>query len=89
MELWMRSQDRTDLICTNRIYAVNNQIRTNVYGVIGFIVLGEYKTKERALEVLDEIQKIFMFNTKCYSYQEADLFLKTKMLPMFYEMPEK
>ena len=58
MELWMRSQDRTDLICINRIYAVNNQIRTKVYGEIGFTVLGEYKTKERALEVLDEIQEI-------------------------------
>lgn len=63
MELWIRSQDRTDLICTNRIYAVNNQIRTKVYGEIGFTVLGEYKTKERALEVLDEIEeKINLIN---------------------------
>ena len=58
MDLWIRSQDKTDLICTKRIYVVNNQIRTNVYEVIGFAILGEYATKERALEILDEIDNL-------------------------------
>ena len=58
MELWIRSQDKKDLICTRRIYVHENTIRTNVYEAIGFAILGKYKTKERALEVLDEIQSI-------------------------------
>ena len=57
MELWIRSQDKKDLICTRRIYVHENTIRTNVYEAIGFAILGEYETKERALEVLDEIQR--------------------------------
>ncbi len=46
MELWIRSQDKKDLICTRRIYVHENTIRTNVYEAIGFAILGEYKTKE-------------------------------------------
>lgn len=66
MDLWIRSQDKTDLICTKRIYVVNNQIRTNVYEAIGFAILGEYATKERALEILDEINTI-----KYYKYMAS------------------
>lgn len=58
MELWIRSQDKKDLICTRRIYVHENTIRTNVYEAIGFAILGKYKTNERALKVLDEIQSL-------------------------------
>ena len=63
MELWIRSQEKDDLVCTKRVYVKDNTIRTNVYETIGFTILGEYKTKERALEVLDEINEI-----KYYKY---------------------
>ena len=56
MELWVRSQDRECLVKTNRI-----DIDTNGRTILvnGFeTIVGTYKSKERALEVLDEIQNI-------------------------------
>ena len=54
MELWIRSQDRKDLISTRGICMAKGD-----YEQIGIfangMVIGTYKTKERALEVLDEI----------------------------------
>ena len=51
--------------------------------------LGVYKTKERALEVLDEIQNIFSLKIENKSYEEADLILKAKMLDSCYQMPKE
>lgn len=51
-------------------------------------VVGVYKTKERAIEVLDEIQNIFSLKIENKSYNEADLLLKAKMLNSCYQMPE-
>lgn len=71
MELWVRSQDRTDLVKANALWVMDNQIWMEVpfyenHKKIGLTITGynhklaEYKTKERALEVLDEIQNILM-----------------------------
>ena len=65
MDLWVRSQNR-------EILRINPELEIYEYGNTKFLVmdtkgyvdygkakiLGEYKTKERALEVLDEIEKI-------------------------------
>ena len=61
MELWIRSQDKTTLIRSYEIYI-------SEYGKGSYVirakktshVLGTYKTKERAIEVLDEIQAYLM-----------------------------
>lgn len=69
MELWVRSQNREML-------RINPELEIYEYGNEKFLVmdtkgytnyekakiLGEYKTKERALEVLDEIQKMDFTN---------------------------
>ena len=55
MELWIRSQDREILVKVSQIYIDDyngTEIRSKDF------ILGQYKTKERALEVLDEIQRI-------------------------------
>ena len=68
MELWIRSQDRTDLVKANALWVMDNQIWMEVpfyenHKKVGLSVTGnnhklaQYKTKERALEVLDEIQR--------------------------------
>ena len=51
MVLWVRSQDKKALIPINKMI-------TNTCEVLFYdgIILGTYETKERALEVLDEIQ---------------------------------
>lgn len=56
MELWIRTQDKECLMKVDRIDISDN----NIIMANGFeIWLGAYKSKERALEVLDEIQNIF------------------------------
>ena len=63
MELWIKSQDKEMLIKVDRIgiekfgegYGIVTYERIGTKKEFG---LGLYKTKERALEVLDEIQNI-------------------------------
>ena len=82
MELWIRSQDKTDLFKNNRL-----KIREHVFanGEKEYFILndnsisdvvGIYKTKKRALEVLDEIQS------------QISNFLGTES-EIVYEMPEE
>ena len=59
MELWVRSQDKECLINISNIQYI---YKNNMYGLGTYYdnlkILGTYKTKERAIEVLDEIQNI-------------------------------
>ena len=72
MELWVRSQDKMNLVKVRQIsvnYQDNKQIIANympeLYENSGeyYEILGTYETKERAIEVLDEIQAYLMSNT--------------------------
>jgi predicted nucleotidyltransferase len=69
MELWIRSQDKKDLVKVNSLWIMDNQIWMEVpfyenHKKLGLTLSGhnhklaEYETKERALEVLNEIQNI-------------------------------
>ena len=67
MELWVRSQDKMNLVKIRQIslnYQNNKQVIANYEpeqyenSSCFYELLGTYKTKERALEVLDEIQNI-------------------------------
>ena len=83
MELWIRSQNREDLIKVDRLAVNDNRIEANFklfYGGCDDLVIGVYETNERALEVLDEIHKLIknasnssnmMFpTTLCYNMPE-------------------
>lgn len=89
MNLWIRSQNRAALVKVDELYVQKNYgeyLVTDVpidypnnetYAGINF---GTYKTKERALEVLDEIQRKLGINEKYF----------TDELPVeefVYEMP--
>lgn len=54
MELWVRSQDREILLKVNELEIEENMIIA--FDNNKYQCLGTYKTKERALEVLDEIK---------------------------------
>ena len=63
MELWIRSQDKEALRKVNCSLYLREDLSDYANGEVWFIVssgdkLGEYATKERALEVLDEIQNL-------------------------------
>ena len=56
MELWIRSQDKEILLKVNELEIEANMIIA--FDNNKYQCLGTYKTKKRALEVLDEIQNI-------------------------------
>ena len=91
MELWIRSQDREILAKAEHLDVYNASVENEELFVIeeSGTDLGSYKTKERALEVLDEIQNIFSLKIENKSYEESDLVLKAKMLNSVYEMPKE
>ena len=73
MNLWIRSQDKERLIKVSNVQYTyrKGDLYSDVRGkhYIGTYydnleILGEYTTKERALEILNEIQKIFYNNQK-------------------------
>lgn len=85
MELWIRSQDKMNLVKIRQIslnYQNNKQIIANYipdfYPNSGeyYEFLGVYKTKERALEVLNEIE------TEIQNYVGTTA-------QIVYEMPEE
>lgn len=71
MNLIIMSQDRENLVKFNSNIGLHWQDKKRIvanYIDLGngeyYELLGKYETKERALEVLDEIQKIFYNNQK-------------------------
>lgn len=76
MELWIRSQDRTTLIKCGEIYIADITSNYLIREVGSSHTLGAYKTIDKALEVLDEIQI------------EISKFLGTAA-EIVYEMPEE
>ena len=86
MELWIRSQDKECLMKIDRVdYCLANsehRIMVNGYETL----VSKYKTKERALEVLDEIQdklKVLVTNEA-----GAEFILARNLVPIIYEMPK-
>ena len=69
MELWIRSQDKTKLVKVDNIAYMDSSedYEKEVHSLWNDCkgILGTYKSKERALEILDEIQKIF-YNKQKY-----------------------
>lgn len=74
MDIWIFSQDKEDLVKTNSIWVMDNQIWMEVpfyenHKKLGLCITGHnhklatYKSKERALEVIKEINDI-----KFYKY---------------------
>lgn len=54
MELYIRSQDKKKLHKINKLELDNDE--TGIFDLETYDLLGKYKTKERALEILDDIQ---------------------------------
>lgn len=95
MNLWVRSQDKENLIpIKNPICVYDNKI---IYkeSASYVITIEEYKTKERALEVLDEIQRTIAKNQSLISLMHNFTDLKGNeegvaqiFKDMIYQMPE-
>lgn len=99
MELWIRSQDKE--VLTRVVDIWKDADKNEIWSKSSFATkncLGIYKTKERALEVLDEIQRIiypkeyieFISDIKNESKTEVIKNHYSSYLSSYvYEMPEK
>lgn len=90
MELWIRSQDEEILVKVNNLSLVHD-IDTweiiNSYADHQYWELGTYTTKERALEVLDEIQRLITdLQYMSYAVDSSSFY---SYRPNVYEMPEE
>lgn len=89
MNLWIRNSDKDILIEANNFFVNgNNEIVsfTNIGNGRMTSILGKYKTKERALEVLDEIQDIII-STSIIPLENNDAI--TCGCEKVYEMPKE
>lgn len=93
MNLWIRSQDKESItnITNVEYYSANGNHYIATY-YDNLKVLGEYKSKERALEILDAIEERII-NLELVSLEEKgkarkDAFQK-KYLRCVYEMPKE
>ena len=99
MDLWIRSQDKMNLVKINQInvnYQDNRQIIANyIPDFIGnqgeyYDILGSYSSKERALEVLDDIQHYLLDGA--FARMENGLGEVKNLIPnpiFVYGMPEE
>ena len=97
MELWIRSQDGEALTKVNMglMYwkDINNRdCIVNKDNATGYSILGAYKTKERALEVVDEIQRLLKprimmkYNNDCTMSVSS---IEEQPATYVYEMPKE
>lgn len=83
MELWIRSQDRKSL---KKVCDLSEHFGNAKYGVYEDVLpLGYYETEERALEVLDEIQRYI--NGGCKRFIDTGVYHTSKYEYRVYEMP--
>ena len=88
MKLWIRSQDENVLQKTNALFIANTD--KNIFSIIDNVNMtkyGTYSTKERALEVLDEIQNFMLCNRE-YGYT-ANVYINELANCYIYEMPKE
>lgn len=86
MDLWIRSQDRVLLRKVNTIGIVEGRDFWSIDENLT-VSFGKYKTKERALEVLNEIQN--KLNIRYRDYEGIEFIFANNITPMIYEMPKE
>jgi hypothetical protein len=77
--IWIRSQDKGDLVFVQNISAYNNKVVN--FHMDDYSTLGFYSSQERCLEILDEIQEFIII-----SIHESQQIEKYHTI---YQMPEK
>jgi hypothetical protein len=91
--MWIRSQDRRFLTNANEFFAGNAPTNNCIYASTGMdssVKVGSYVTPERALEVLDEIQRIII-DLKIHEMYPPDVKDGAYWTKVFtiYQMPGK
>lgn len=98
MDLWIRSQDKRNLVKANALWIMENQIWMEVpfyenHKKVGLSITGhnhklaQYQSKERAIEVLDEIQDLLMDKVGEKHINKFDIFNGDNV--KVFEMPKE
>lgn len=96
--MWVRSQDKLCLMRVDAFPIINHDEVERIWSIIGIgkfqYKLGTYKSKERAIEVLDEIQTCIsnFFEYEVMPPQNNDWFFSVQAVPRtnkIYNMPEE
>lgn len=82
MELWVRSQNR---IVLKRLQDIEYYKDGKKHFVIGGSLLGEYKTEERCLEIIDEIQKLLLSANGDYLVKLQDIDVNAEVKTVYGE----
>ena len=91
MELWIRSQDKDSLIKVERIeliYDLSSKDIQLIHIETDKGRIGSYETKERALEILDEIQNI-LSKPQSHEEDETTYYMPNDGSSKIYEMPKE
>lgn len=79
--------ERLNYIQVSKVGEKKNLVEIN-HSDCNYLVIGEYKTAERANEVLEEIKNTFSASLLNGTHDEIDLILKAKFMAR-YEMPKE
>lgn len=99
--MWIRSQDRMNLVEAKRLIAYEKQGKFRIVNQVlhmgdvdDYDILGEYESEERAIEVLNEIQNEisncveFAHTTESLPKSEGNI-SNTSTSYIVYQMPER
>lgn len=86
MELWIRSQNKGALIKVEMLGNTDGTIHS--YLGVNKTVLGEYKSSDRALEILDEIHQR-LINLRTLEIAPDSYTVLPKDTSNVYEMPQE
>ena len=80
--MWIRSQDKTDLIKSDYIVIIKNEIRASA-NLDGFLItIGKYSSQEKALKVLDMIQECIDCNNSHHNARIGVPYLEYNVFQM-------
>ena len=80
--MWVRSQNR---IVLKRLQDIEYYKDRKKHFVIGGSLLGEYKTEERCLEIIDEIQKLLLSANGDYLIKLQDIDVNAEVKTVYGE----
>lgn len=92
MEIWVKSQDKTKLICVNYFY-IDSLFETNETLIVGYIneqkrcTLGKYSSRTKANKVMDSIQRCIQ-NQFIHNTIDSHIHSKTIYGQKVFQMPD-
>lgn len=97
MSIWVRSQDKLCLMRVDAFPIINHDEDERIWSIIGIgkfqYKLGTYKSKERAIEVLDDIQCFLENNYESDMPQHTNSlypsYIVCKTYKIVYQMPKE